>query len=98
MKVGDALNDVESTSERLLQKAVSARASDIHLLPRKKDMAVRLRIDGNIINFEVLSKSLSEKLISHFKFLAGMDIGEKRKPQNGTLDLQILQQNVHLRL
>lgn len=45
-----------------------------------------------------IEKEFGEKLVSHFKFLASMDIGERRKPQNGSLYLQMDGQEVYLRL
>lgn len=47
---------------------------------------------------EQLSYGYFERLISHFKFLSGLDIGEKRRPQNGSMDIMIQQKILHLRL
>lgn len=98
MKAGDQLNNVEQKSQSLLTKAVTANASDIHLIPRRNDAIVRLRVDGALTDVDTMAKRLAEKLISHFKFLAGMDIGEKRRPQNGALDMRVKQRLVNLRL
>ncbi|HEU5140509.1 MAG TPA: competence type IV pilus ATPase ComGA [Bacillales bacterium] len=92
------MNDVEQTSRSLLKRAVETGASDVHLIPRRKDTLVRFRIDDVLSDITTMSKRFSEKLISHFKFLAGMDIGEKRRPQDGALDTQINGQFINLRL
>ncbi|HEX6923665.1 MAG TPA: competence type IV pilus ATPase ComGA [Bacillales bacterium] len=92
------MNDVEQKSQSLLKKALEINASDIHLIPRRKDALIRFRIDDVLTDVDTASKRFSEKLISHFKFLAGMDIGEKRRPQDGALDVQINGQFVNLRL
>lgn len=97
-KAGGLLNDVERKSQSLLMKASAVRASDIHLIPRRDDALIRFRIDGSLTDVDTTSKQFAEKLISHFKFLAGMDIGEKRRPQNGALDMRIHQQVLNLRL
>jgi competence protein ComGA len=95
---GDALNAVEQKSKSLLRKAITVGASDIHLVPRKKDALIRFRVDEVLTNMDSLSKRFAEKIISHFKFLAGMDIGEKRRPQNGALNLSTVGHEVNLRL
>ncbi|HET7579764.1 MAG TPA: competence type IV pilus ATPase ComGA [Bacillales bacterium] len=92
------MNDVEAKSQSLLKEALGSGASDIHLIPRRNDALVRLRIDQELTDTDTLSNRFSEKLISHFKFLAGMDIGEKRRPQNGALDMKIRHQSINLRL
>lgn len=98
MKVGDGLHDVEEKSEQLLSQAVNMRASDIHFVPKRRDVQVKFRRDGRISDIEAISSTLAAKITSHFKFLAGMDIGEKRKPQNGALDLRSNDRDIHLRL
>ena len=59
---------------------------------------MQLRIGKDLMTRQCIEKEFGEKLVSHFKFLASMDIGEKRKPQNGSLYLQIDGQEVYLRL
>lgn len=97
-KAGDLLNEVEQKSKLLLAQAVAVNASDIHLVPRRNDTVIRFRVDGVLTEMDTTSKRFAEKLISHFKFLAGMDIGEKRRPQNGALDMRVDRHFVNLRL
>lgn len=53
---------------------------------------------GSSLTKQCIEKGFGENLVSHFKFLASMDIGERQKPQNGSLYLQMDGQEVYLRL
>lgn len=90
--------DIEKFSGQLIDKACSLKATDIHIVPRKKDAAIHFRIGFDIIQMLTVSKMVCERLISHFKFIAQMDIGEKRRPQNGALTLQTIAGDVNIRL
>lgn len=92
------MNDVEAKSQSLLSRAAAARASDIHLTPRQDDTLIRFRVDGRLRDVDTISKRFAEKLVSHFKFLSGMDIGEKRRPQNGAFDMNVDRHSLNLRL
>ncbi|MBW1855927.1 MAG: Flp pilus assembly complex ATPase component TadA, partial [Deltaproteobacteria bacterium] len=67
----------------IIDKAVSERASDIHIEPKKTNAVVRFRIDGDLSEIFTLEKNTVSKVISRFKVLGGLDIAEKRKPQDG---------------
>jgi len=69
--------------ERILEDAVRARASDVHLEPARGAGRVRLRIDGMLQEVRPLPADIFTPLISCVKLLAGMDIAEKRRPQDG---------------
>jgi len=89
---------VEQFSEKLIEDACQLFASDIHIIPREKDSLIQFRIDEDMIDKHMIPKSYGERLISHLKFLASMDIGEKRRPQNGALTIKTNRQFVNLRL
>jgi len=93
-----ALDDIEQVANRLLVEAVQRRASDLHLVPRRHDAAIRLRLDGMLIDVGTLPKETAERVIVHFKFLAGMDIGERRRPQSGAMEVNESGETVYLRL
>ncbi|WP_269432577.1 competence type IV pilus ATPase ComGA [Bacillus sp. FJAT-18017] len=76
---------IEDLAERIISDAVRQQATDIHILPRKTDTLIQLRITNSLIPRLTLPIDQCEKLISHFKFIAHMDIGERRKPQNGSI-------------
>jgi type II secretory ATPase GspE/PulE/Tfp pilus assembly ATPase PilB-like protein/CheY-like chemotaxis protein len=78
--------------------AVTERASDIHVEPKETETIVRLRVDGDMENLWTLQKSTAAKLISRFKAVAGLDITERRKPQDGSVEAVILERTFKLRL
>jgi competence protein ComGA len=92
------MDTIETLANEVLDGAFSLKASDIHIVPRKKDAVVQLRVGKDLINADRITKEQCEKLISHFKFLAAMDIGEKRKPQNGALVLETAHGLMSLRM
>jgi competence protein ComGA len=92
------MNTIEQFTDRLLKEACSLRVSDIHIVPRKRDAIVQYRIDGVLSVKEVMTKEMCERLISHFKFLADMDIGERRRPQSGAMEMEIGGVTLSLRL
>ncbi len=67
----------------IINKAVSDRASDIHVEPQENDLRVRFRIDGVLHEMTRSPKSAQAAIISRFKIMADMDISESRKPQDG---------------
>lgn len=87
----------EELTTHILAAAVQRRASDIHIEPKTLGYLVRFRIDGDLHDFTFL-KEAGGRLISRFKVKGGMDIGECRKPQDGTLSLVIRNEHYNLRL
>lgn len=67
----------------IIQKAVSDRASDIHVEPQENDVRVRFRIDGVLHEVMRSPKSAQAALTSRFKIMAEMDIADSRRPQDG---------------
>lgn len=67
----------------LLAAALLQRASDLHLDPGKELLQVRLRIDGQIHDYRQLPLSTHSALVGRLKVLAGLDIAERRSPQDG---------------
>lgn len=67
----------------LMSRAISIRASDIHVEPQKRKVRVRCRIDGILQEIMVVPKDLQHPLISRIKIIAGLDIAERRMPQDG---------------
>lgn len=70
-------------SHKILADAIDNRASDIHLDPGQDSLSVRVRIDGVMHLLFELPKKAQPHIISRFKLLAGMDISERRRPQDG---------------
>jgi type IV pilus assembly protein PilB len=69
--------------DEILHQAIQHRASDIHIECRESDIRLRFRIDGMMYQVAALEREVHPQLISRLKILAGMDIAEKRLPQDG---------------
>jgi type IV pilus assembly protein PilB len=67
----------------IMSEALTSRASDVHIEPQQRDVRVRFRIDGMLREVTVVPKAAQGTLISRIKILSGMDISERRKPQDG---------------
>jgi type IV pilus assembly protein PilB len=75
--------DAVALCDELLRAAVVRQASDIHLDPGKENVRVRFRVDGGLEDYRRLPLVAQSGVISRFKVLSGMDIAEKRAPQDG---------------
>lgn len=68
---------------KIEERAVTLHASDVHLEPTESGGRVRLRIDGRLVQLEVLDAATFQPVVSRIKLLAGMDIADRRQPQEG---------------
>jgi len=85
--------------DSLLQQAVKDRASDIHIEPFERDIRVRFRSDDMLYEpVGTLPKALLPSIVSRIKILAGLDIAEKRVPQDGRIRLKIAGRDYDVRL
>ncbi len=82
----------------MITEAVRNRASDIHIEPMKDRIRVRYRIDGECIERDRIGLRMKGPLISRIKIMAGMDIAEKRLPQDGRIKMNIDRQLVDFRV
>ena len=82
----------------ILQEAIKTRASDIHIEPYEKRLAVRFRIDGALRDTLMLSARLSSVLVSRVKVMAKLDIAKKRVPQDGRFSLNLGERAVDVRV
>ncbi len=82
----------------ILDFAVKARASDIHVEPLERTTRVRYRIDGILQERLTIPHELHDSLISRIKILSGMKIDEKRVPQDGRFNFKNVDQEVDLRV
>ena len=72
----------------LVNSAITSRASDVHIEPSEKGVLVRHRLDGILKEVMDLPKWVHEGLVARMKIMAGMDIAEKRLPQDGRLRIK----------
>ena len=83
----------------MLQHAVKERASDIHIEPFEKEIRVRFRIDDVLYEpMKPLPRSLQASIASRIKIMGGLDIAEKRLPQDGRIRLKIAGKDYDVRL
>jgi len=82
----------------LLEQSLVERASDIHIEPEEDALIIRVRIDGLLQERGRFSLNLHPLVTSRIKLLAGMDISEKRKPQDGQMEFRNNSRRVDIRV
>jgi len=82
----------------LLFRAVKERASDIHINPEEKDISVRYRIDGVLREVIRPPKRYQASIASRIKIMGGLNIAEKRLPQDGRIRIKLAGKDVDIRL
>jgi MSHA biogenesis protein MshE len=92
----------EAPVVRLLQNifddALQVRASDIHIEPDESLLRVRLRIDGELQEQVMKEKRIAGALVSRLKIMSGLDISEKRLPQDGRFNVRVQGKSIDVRL
>ncbi len=84
--------------DRIIAGGISERASDIHLEPAERGLAVRYRIDGLLRQIMVLPSAVGVPLVSRIKIMAGMDIADRLRPQGGHATVTVDGARVDLRV
>jgi type IV pilus assembly protein PilB len=82
----------------ILAQAVKEKASDIHIEPFQNTLKLRYRIDGELIPAESPPKALQLAITSRIKILAGLNIAERRIPQDGRFRIRVLGKEIDLRI
>jgi len=82
----------------LIEKAVELRASDIHIEPFRDGLTVRMRVDGLLRAVPAPPQVLPQALVSRVKILAGLNIAERRLPQDGAARLQAARADLDIRV
>ena len=82
----------------IIDNAYYMRASDIHIEPMGDRVRVRYRVDGVCLERDNIPKSMQAPLVTRFKILSGMDIAEKRLPQDGRIKREIGGQDIDFRV
>ena len=102
LRVGGAAADDEGPIIRLvnliIDNAYYMRASDIHVEPMVDRVRVRYRVDGVCLEKDNIPKNMQAPLIARLKILSGMDIAEKRLPQDGRIKREIGGQDIDFRV
>ena len=103
---GIADDDLDSAAEdasiirfvnQVLRDAIELRASDVHLEPFEDEFRIRYRIDGVLKEIASLDAGLLAPLTSRLKIMAGLDIAEKRKPQDGRISIKSRGRDIDVR-
>jgi len=84
--------------DHILSYAFEQRASDIHFEPKRELTLVRLRIDGILHDVHVIPKIVYQAVVSRVKLLSGMNLAEKRRPQDGRIKREEKGREVELRV
>jgi type IV pilus assembly protein PilB len=82
----------------ILAQAVKEKASDIHIEPFQNTLKMRYRVDGELIPAESPPKALQLAIASRIKILAGLNIAERRVPQDGRFRIRVLGREIDLRI
>lgn len=98
--LGDVIKEapIAKIVSTILEFAIKARASDVHIEPQENKTRIRYRIDGILREKLVLPKSVHEAVISRIKILADLKIDEKRLPQDGRFNFVMGEHEVDLRV
>lgn len=102
----EAIDILESDEEapiirwvnNLFSQAVKERASDIHIEPEEKEVLVRYRIDGQLYVARRASRQFMSAVVARVKIMAGLNIAEKRLPQDGRISLRIAGRAIDVRV
>lgn len=97
IKVVDDAPMIRMVNSMLVQ-AIQGRASDIHIEPQERETRVRFRIDGELYQVLTIPQQNHPALVSRIKIMGGMDIAEKRLPQDGRFRFEVDMREVDFRL
>ncbi len=98
LEAGDDDAPVIKLVNTLLFRAVKEKASDIHIEPFERDMAVRFRVDGILFEIFKPPKKLQNAITSRIKVMGNLNIAEKRLPQDGRIPLKLAGKDIDVRL
>ena len=101
----DVTSEAEATKapvirfvDLLLSQAVKSRASDIHIEPQEKSMAIRMRIDGVLRDMVPPPRRMQAAVVARIKILSMMDIAERRLPQDGRFKMKASGRSIDVRV
>ena len=98
LETNNELSPIVNLVNSILLKAHSDGASDIHFEPFEKFINVRLRIDGQLIEYMKLEGDLSSQLTTRIKIVSDLNIAERRTPQDGNFKINISNKEVSIRV
>ena len=82
----------------MIEQAVGQGASDIHVEPTEREVRIRYRVDGDLYQFQTIPRGAHASVVTRIKILAGINIAEKRVPQDGRFDQSVRGKVYNLRV
>jgi MSHA biogenesis protein MshE len=84
--------------QTIFHDAVNARASDVHIEPGEGLLRVRLRVDGVLQEQSIEGRGVASALVTRLKLMSGLDISEKRLPQDGRFSVKVKDRSIDVRM
>ncbi|MGB5739875.1 MAG: ATPase, T2SS/T4P/T4SS family [Woeseia sp.] len=84
--------------QSMFKDAVQVKASDIHIEPDEYMLRIRQRVDGVLQEHQIEGRGIAAALVTRLKLMAGLDISEKRMPQDGRFTIRVNNQNIDVRV
>jgi MSHA biogenesis protein MshE len=84
--------------QTVFEDAVQVNASDIHIEPDERELRIRFRLDGVLRVQTTAERRIATALVSRLKLMAGLDISEKRLPQDGRFNVRVRDKSIDVRL
>lgn len=90
--------DPDSLFQAILSDAMRVSASDVHLDPAGEHHTLRMRVDGSLHDLHLMDHELGDRILNHFKVMAGMDPVRSHKPEEGWIDYRFMDGHINLRV
>ena len=90
--------NIRTAADAMFRRALSQRASDIHIEPKRINSLIRMRIDGVLHDIDFIPSALHQAFTSRIKGMAALDIAEKRRPQDGRIKLSTRNREIEVRV
>lgn len=90
--------NIIAASKKILEVCLDLSVSDVHLEPQKNGLRIRGRMDGVLQDLMRIPPVMQDALISRYKIMARMDIGEKRLPQDGRIQMTYQDRSIDIRV
>ncbi len=90
--------NIRTAVDAMFRRAISQRASDLHVEPKRVKTIIRMRIDGVLHEVDSIPAALHQAFTSRIKGIAGMDIAEKRRPQDGRIKIDVQGKEIEVRV
>ena len=97
-KISHTDKNIRTAVDAMFRRAISLRASDIHVEPKRAKSLLRMRIDGTLHDIDWVPGALHGAFTSRVKAMCNMDIAEKRRPQDGRMKLNMDKSEIEIRV